>query len=362
MSFANDNYYCYAHPQVASGDVTWLECAAASVVWSTLLVCYMEEPFGHLMLEKMDGAQARTRVKGNLFSFVLPWEEIANCCKKAMDHQSQSQDGKKRRRNDHPLSGVAVPLSEDKLATLVQVHIIGGSKDLAKHLPGATMRANKVLELIELLRESGYAGYEETGLNSKERVRNRMRELYQEQYSYNESFTPKAVQDAIEQAYTAKLSGPSLVLDKSATPSEPAAEVKSFLEHTRPSELVAQRSVHSLTECFDEKKFTFSKYQDVIIHTGSAMVDQFDAPYIGMANMYAMPVAVGGVDFPGQLPWRRVTDDEPTQVPLEEPPAVKTQQEPARHSATHPRTVQTKLVVHTGFVQLVVSERNKLGR
>ena len=119
------------------------------------------------------------------------------------------------------------------------------------------------------------------------------------------------------------------MLDESATPSEPAAEVKSFLEHTRPSELVAQRSVHSLTECFDEKKFTFSKYQDVIIHIGSAMVDQFDAPYIGMANMYAMPVAVGGVDFPGQLPWRRFTDDEPSQVPLEESPAVKRQKEPA---------------------------------
>ena len=71
----------------------WSVLLQASV-WSTLLVCYMEEPYGHLMLEKMDGAQARTRVKGNLFSFVLPWEEIANCCKKAMDHQSQSQDGK----------------------------------------------------------------------------------------------------------------------------------------------------------------------------------------------------------------------------------------------------------------------------
>ena len=112
---------------------------------------------------------------------------------------------------------MAVPLSEDKLATLVQVHIIGGNKDLAKHLPGATMRANKVLELIELLRESGYAGYGETGLNSKERVRSRMREMYQERYSYDDSFTPKVVQDAIEQAYTANLSGPSLVLDNSAT-------------------------------------------------------------------------------------------------------------------------------------------------
>ena len=57
-------------------------------------------------------------------------------------------------------------------------------------------------------------------------VRSRMREMYEKRYGYDNSFTPKAVQDAIEQAYTVKLSGLSLVLDKSATPSEPAAEVK----------------------------------------------------------------------------------------------------------------------------------------
>ena len=139
-----------------------------------------------------------------------------------------------------------------------------------------------------------------------------MREMYQEKYSYNASFTPKAVQDEIDRAYSARLVGPSLVVDKSATPSEPAAEVKSFLEHTRPSELVAQRSSQRLTECFDETKFTFSKCQDLNIQTGSTMIDQFDPPYIGMANMYAMPVAVGGVDFHGKLSGRRFTDHDPT--------------------------------------------------
>ena len=160
------------------------------------------------------------------------------------------------------------------------------------------MRANRVLELIDLLRESGYAGYEEAGLNSREKVRHRMRAMYGDKYAYHEPFIPKAVQDAIDQAYCARLAGPSLVLDKSATPSEPAAEVKNFLEHTRPSELVAQRSVQSITECFDEKKYAFSKYQDLHIQTGSNMLEQFDAPYIGMANMYTMPVAVGGGGFP----------------------------------------------------------------
>ena len=59
------------------------------------------------------------------------------------------------------------------------------------------------------------------------------------------------------------------------------------------------------------------------------MLDQFDAPYIGMANMYAMPVAVGGVDFPGKSSWRRPTDEEPTQMLLECKLALKRRQVPA---------------------------------
>ena len=35
--------------------------------------------------------------------------------------------------------------------------------------------------------------------------------------------------------------------------------------------------------------------------------------------MYALPVAISGVDFPGQRPWRRFTEDDPRRVFLEEP-------------------------------------------
>jgi hypothetical protein len=56
------------------------------------------------------------------------------------------------------------------------------------------------------------------------------------------------------------------------------------------------------------------------------MLEQFDAPYIGMANMYAMPVAVGGVDFPSKSPWRRFNQDDFIQVRLGQDPVVKTPQ------------------------------------
>ena len=46
------------------------------------------------------------------------------------------------------------------------------------------------------------------------------------------------------------------------------------------------------------------------------MIDQLRPQYLGMANMYALPSAVGGVDFPGQASWRRPTDDDVQQKSL----------------------------------------------
>ena len=262
MSIANDNYFCYADPEVAAGDVTWLECAAASVCWNTLLVCYMEEPYGHLMTESTEGPQARTHVRGNLFSFVMPWEDVANCCEQVLASRQRANTRKRGADLDsHP---AALPLDENTLATLVNVHIVSGSSDLAKHLEGITMRTRVVLRLIDMLRRSGYPGYETDGLNSVDAVNRRMHERYDSKYQ-TDAFIPKAVQVAVQQAHRAKLVGPSLVMDKSATPSDPPADVREFLAHTRPAQLIAQRTVQGTTECFDEMKYTFSKYQDLEI-------------------------------------------------------------------------------------------------
>ena len=65
MALANDNYYGYALKLLVEKRITWLECAAASLVWTTIMVFYMEAPYGHLMLEEMEGAQARAAARGN---------------------------------------------------------------------------------------------------------------------------------------------------------------------------------------------------------------------------------------------------------------------------------------------------------
>ena len=89
MSLCNDHYYGHVNRFIVDAKVTWLECAASCMVWSTILIFYLEMPYGHLMNERMGGASARTQVKGNLFSFTLPWEDIEKCCHLACVHAEE---------------------------------------------------------------------------------------------------------------------------------------------------------------------------------------------------------------------------------------------------------------------------------
>ena len=137
-----------------------------------MLVYYLESPYGHLMKDIMGNPPGRTHVKGNLFSFTVPWEDIEKCCFQACKHAKEPHRSEIKK-----IGGtLGLPHSEDTLALLVNVFIVGGSKDLAMHLSGLTMRVHVVRQLIEILRASGYLGYEADGVNSRALVAQRLDE------------------------------------------------------------------------------------------------------------------------------------------------------------------------------------------
>ena len=179
----------------------------------------------------MEGAQGRTQARGNLFSFSLPWEDIEQRCSEAQQNWSRTSDAVR--------NAWQLPHEETILATLLNVHIVGGTTDLATHLKGAKMRPAVVLSLIDILRTSGYPGYT-ADFNSKEQVRARMDQMYTSKYG-NEAFIPDKIKKAIEEAHRAKLTGTSLIVEKNATPAEPAAAVASTEKHLRPISLVLKR-------------------------------------------------------------------------------------------------------------------------
>ena len=76
MALANDNWYGYVQEIIARLDVRWFECACASLCWTTMLTYQLEEPYGHLMQETMQGPHARVAARGNVFSFMMSYEDI----------------------------------------------------------------------------------------------------------------------------------------------------------------------------------------------------------------------------------------------------------------------------------------------
>ena len=115
MSLSNDHFYGHVNKYIIENNVTWLECAASCMIWSTMLVYYLESPYGNLMNEAFGQPVGRTHVKGNLFSFNMPWEDIEKSCHQAALHAKQPHKTELKKLQ----SELGLPHSEETLALLV---------------------------------------------------------------------------------------------------------------------------------------------------------------------------------------------------------------------------------------------------
>ena len=78
-ALANDNVISYAHPFIVAEKVTWLEATIAAPVFSGLVTYYIEGDPGdkhNLMQVPVGHTQKSWGVRGNLFSFLLPWDKV----------------------------------------------------------------------------------------------------------------------------------------------------------------------------------------------------------------------------------------------------------------------------------------------
>ena len=78
-ALACDNYIGYVHQFIQEHHVTWLEAAIASPVFSGLVTYYIEGPPAarrNLMDAPLAQADRSWGIRGNLFSFLLPWEHV----------------------------------------------------------------------------------------------------------------------------------------------------------------------------------------------------------------------------------------------------------------------------------------------
>ena len=76
-ALANDNFWGFPPALVYQHKVRWIESAAASPVFTCLITYYLEADRGHLLQESLQNPKHPVNVRGNVYSFHMPWEDIA---------------------------------------------------------------------------------------------------------------------------------------------------------------------------------------------------------------------------------------------------------------------------------------------
>ena len=117
------------------------------------------------------------------------------------------------------------------------------------------MRVQVVQRLIELMRASGYPGYEENGLNSNADVVKRIHEMYTSKYG-TAAFMPAKIQELVVES---RQGAESLVQDKVATPSDSAMAISEWQRTIQPSHIVNETSSKSQTAMHDHYSSVFFK-------------------------------------------------------------------------------------------------------
>ena len=172
---ANDNFYGFTDADLVKHRVRWIECAAASPVLTCLISYYIEGDRGHLMNEQVFQRTDPLVVRGNAYSFQMPWEKIIDGLKTLLEDDS---------------SWKSLPHDENILAKMVLFNLrIGNVTDLSKWLPAARIRPHVVMKLMCNLIDRKYPLC--TGSRVAQQIKEQIREQLEAKFPEKEAHLPE---------------------------------------------------------------------------------------------------------------------------------------------------------------------------
>ena len=324
-SLANDNFWDSTCPLVYKYNVTWLEMAIASPCWTTMLICYVEGDRGHLMNEVVGQQQWRTRIKGSVASFQMPWEDILQDLNRNVDDATLAE----------------IPRTAASVKYLLRVHLKVGTVDFTKKLRELRVRPFVVLLLLHWLIERNHPVFKGKGtaLELKQRVKLAVEREYPETEATlpedeRAGHIPEAIATMVEEARAAQMevntddaaSAPrvkrlkitSVNDEKNATPGPGGRKPEDCLKDANPVYLGMDRSAQSVSDPATQREKAVGAYDmgDINVHTGAQFVDTWHPSYASKVFPFSVTRAVSGPDFrPDQGRGRRHADESPILLP-----------------------------------------------
>ena len=182
-ALANDNWYGYVNRVVVDEQVRWIEMAVVLPFWNNMVVYYVEGDRGHLMGEQIGGQRHRWGVRGNCFSYHMPWEDILRSLGRCVEDTE-----------------LQAPLSQDVLVHLVRLHMKVGEAEWAKHLRQVKLRAHVALRLAYVLIDNKQPAFCNKGTAAELKIR--FERVLREQYpdSGGDGKVPQRILEACKES------------------------------------------------------------------------------------------------------------------------------------------------------------------
>jgi len=301
MAIANHNFIGYCLETLVKYKVRWIEAAAVCPAWTTLICFYMEEDCGHLMNEVQHAPQYKTAVRGNIFSFPMPWVEIMKSLLLA----------KEPRKSGDPL----VPHPPQILAHMVRLHLKLNSNDITNHLKEIKVRTHVLLQLgYDLIEAHHPALVKRTNagpvtLASIRRIKEEYERTVARHYPSptdpdgarqaqlrEEGVVPDAVLQVCLESMNKKQTQ-SPLQEKNATPSPGAMEADKVFDAVQPQLVVSERDISAGAHSADIGHAALTKFGDMEIQTGNKFIPQWRPQYLSEVFCFDFKHLTGGPEF-----------------------------------------------------------------
>ena len=327
MALANDNLWGYGVEEIYEWKVRWIEAAAATPFWTSCTVFYVEEDQGHLMGEQMYQPTYRTASRGNVFSLLMPWEDIIKGLLQTCGDVDLAR----------PPANQGLPHGQEMLSRMVRFHLRISSVDASKHIEHARLRPHVVLKLLHALIDRQHEVFMRT--QNGQRVlkapaallKQRMAEAVAAKYpedpadarlpeAQRRGTIPPMVWEAMLRARQEPRRDPaqkSLIFDKNATPAAAPEAVEDVFSWARPYALVEERSSRNVEDINVQHAAALAGYSTLRVQTDSKLQPQWESWYLSSVSPWEIPRMVGGADYwPKKPRWRRTEADAPVVSPF----------------------------------------------
>jgi hypothetical protein len=293
MALANDNFHGYASRLISQLKVRWIEAAVACPCWTAQIIYYLEGERGSMIQEELLDARARYGVRGNIFSFHMPWEQIMTELENAV-----KDDGE-----------LLIPRPPNVLCHMVKLHLRQANSEVAKHISEMKIRTHVVLQLGNYLIEQQHPALhnkEPTVLLLRERFKKAVEKMYpcpaEEKdlpEAQRQGFVPEEILDVVRESARRQFrQGP--LQEKNATPAEGMRAPGEVFAHVRPQAVLEERTAQAGADPNTQEMLGLSKYQTdstLAIQVGSSFLDQWKPSYLWQAFPFVLPYGVGGPEF-----------------------------------------------------------------